>query len=1326
MSGQPSTKENLLIPGAAAWTSRSGVVLGFDSLSMLTATRKPRGRVSPLSEHNRSDLEKRSPVNSPLKSNYPPLPSNFRRGLYPESPLRNQDYSCSESPSKKLSELHLPKRDFVKAVNFDNLARTALSEEDDIHGDTPEKDCYRQRQQRVGPAGDSNDEGTGNGHLSKLDTSADMTDQQKAKEQTKLLDKFKQMRQLQLQQQDKLIQQQQEQLDALRMEQQRVQQMLAKQRDWKGGRNSHEASPASSPYTSPSQVPLKTTMPTHQVYEESDQSEEEDCGGESYEYGSDKENIPMERVLHDEYQDDASSIISEEEDDGSVTVEGVVPFTDTASACSEMDEEPKQLYSSYEVETMVQVYSKKQKKSFKKAAPVGEFTDEEEEYMRNALLRDNRVETPSPRPYIEDSPSPPHASGAIDDKPVVGAGKSFEQLLAEQLQLEERKEQLGIGYTPSPKGPRKKTFLRRGEGIARFTGPPPKPVQPKKTFRKPVASTSSASIATSVSTSTSAVTANKKEAIKAPLKTLLLKPLQKPSQKKSLPAQPAKVKPGAGNASIDVSFQQRVQHMENNEKDELDELEEFELLEKVADNFSFTSSDSSLAGKAKTLEAANKTSRYEELMKRLAMESSSDYSSESSDSEDDENEDENLEKTLIEEKDTSYISSEVSTPRKMQRKIASRDAGMAVMERDVLPSDFKEPADREHSESEEEEDDDDSQNTLIKHDEIGYRLSQHGDSPKKQTESLDFDDEDSWGDFGPTPHKRAEVKETRPVVKTSPVSRDKGRNYFGFVRRRADHVQVEKVRATEEDGVSASPPPVSNLMTKLFPTLKPPKPKPSIEEQQNQAKLQAARQPEVAEGAVSKALRDKLLEIEREIERFRTENAAVAKIKVEREEGLNKLKREMEEFEKQKEEELRNLQEFKEQELKKLKKEKKLFEKYRKEAQAIPDKKQRDEIEQLNHELCDLREDLKKREQRWTSGTNRMRNRIEQLEKENAELKEEIRMLEKRRLDSWQKEQNAKNEQRSQLPVRKAIVQQVLPSTKNPSKLPKANQESNDRDRQLSNRNDPLRLSVQSEDDDDLSVGDDAQLNSTVIERVKSPFEDTPRGLVAMTTQSEVDKSFMGPAGQKSARKNQALITAITKIDKGDLEYEESRHKDGKIDRIYTNGAREIMYANGTRREISGDGKTIIVSFFNGDMKQIMPDHRVIYFYADAGTTHTTYPDGLEILQFPNLQIEKHYPDGTREITFPDQIIKYLFPNGSEESIFPDGTVIRVDKNGDRTVEFANGQREIHTQQFKKREYPDGTTKTVYPDGRQETRYSTGRVRVKDKHGIILVDQMSV
>ena len=37
-----------------------------------------------------------------------------------------------------------------------------------------------------------------------------------------------------------------------------------------------------------------------------------------------------------------------------------------------------------------------------------------------------------------------------------------------------------------------------------------------------------------------------------------------------------------------------------------------------------------------------------------------------------------------------------------------------------------------------------------------------------------------------------------------------------------------------------------------------------------------------------------------------------------------------------------------------------------------------------------------------------------------------------------------------------------------------------------------------------------------------------------------------------------------------------------------------ISFTNGTRKEISADGKTVVVTFFNGDIKQIMPDQRVV------------------------------------------------------------------------------------------------------------------------------------
>ncbi len=83
--------------------------------------------------------------------------------------------------------------------------------------------------------------------------------------------------------------------------------------------------------------------------------------------------------------------------------------------------------------------------------------------------------------------------------------------------------------------------------------------------------------------------------------------------------------------------------------------------------------------------------------------------------------------------------------------------------------------------------------------------------------------------------------------------------------------------------------------------------------------LSAVTQPALGDGAQSKVLRDKLAELETEIERFRTENTGLTKLRKEREEALGQLRKEMTEFEKQKNDELKRLQEFKTEETKKLK-----------------------------------------------------------------------------------------------------------------------------------------------------------------------------------------------------------------------------------------------------------------------------------------------------------------------------------------------------------------------------------------------------------------------
>lgn len=39
--------------------------------------------------------------------------------------------------------------------------------------------------------------------------------------------------------------------------------------------------------------------------------------------------------------------------------------------------------------------------------------------------------------------------------------------------------------------------------------------------------------------------------------------------------------------------------------------------------------------------------------------------------------------------------------------------------------------------------------------------------------------------------------------------------------------------------------------------------------------------------------------------------------------------------------------------------------------------------------------------------------------------------------------------------------------------------------------------------------------------------------------------------------------------------------------------------------------------------------------------------------------------------------------SGEEESVFPDSTVQKLMPNGNRTIEFPNGQKEVHTKEFK-------------------------------------------
>lgn len=90
--------------------------------------------------------------------------------------------------------------------------------------------------------------------------------------------------------------------------------------------------------------------------------------------------------------------------------------------------------------------------------------------------------------------------------------------------------------------------------------------------------------------------------------------------------------------------------------------------------------------------------------------------------------------------------------------------------------------------------------------------------------------------------------------------------------------------------------------------------------------------------------------------------------------------------------------------------------------------------------------------------------------------------------------------------------------------------------------------------------------------------------------------------------------------------------KDERI-KTFSNGKIETIFHNGVRRETFPDGYTVIY-FANKDIRQVYPNGIMIYYNDSNKTTHTNFPDGLQIIKHHNGQVEKNYLDGTKEIMY--------------------------------------------------------------------------------------------
>lgn len=497
-------------------------------------------------------------------------------------------------------------------------------------------------------------------------------------------------------------------------------------------------------------------------------------------------------------------------------------------------------------------------------------------------------------------------------------------------------------------------------------------------------------------------------------------------------------------------------------------------------------------------------------------------------------------------------------------------------------------------------------------------------------------------------------------------------------------------------------------------------------------KLSSIEEPNV----ISPLLNAKLKELENEIEAFRSENNKLTAVREKLEKERRLFETEKKKFLIEIEEERKKNATYLDEEKKKLAKEKFIFEKYSKNLTKKPLKEERKEIQALKEQLDEMKEELNKKESRWGAAQARVRNQVKLLEEDNKKLREELEVL-RRQSKSLQ----ILTQKKSKTSVNNTKLIHAI--SEHISSLGPVSDDKKAKDCGYFNTNMNGIKTVSVEDVDTKSINtvkvikEHSQKTSEPILNEAQNKENHLQDKDKITEETENTNANLPlppvSYGQKVNSFNHRLsgkidleeseVTSKMPVDDTSVSsVREITNEDGHVEKIYPDGRKEIRLKNGNIKKIdplSGYVKTI---YYNGDVKELTSNGTIKYYFSESRIWHTTFPDGLEVLDFPNGQVEKRHTNGTVEIIYPNNCKKITYSDGLEEIFYADGTKIKIDGNKKKVLSLPNGQKEIHTEECIRREYPDGTVKIVYPDGTTETVYSNGRVRLKDKHGNLVMD----
>eukprot|EP00741_Cyanophora_paradoxa_P015279 tig00000194_g14748.t1 len=297
-------------------------------------------------------------------------------------------------------------------------------------------------------------------------------------------------------------------------------------------------------------------------------------------------------------------------------------------------------------------------------------------------------------------------------------------------------------------------------------------------------------------------------------------------------------------------------------------------------------------------------------------------------------------------------------------------------------------------------------------------------------------------------------------------------------------------------------------------------------------------------------------------------------------------------------------------------------------------KREREELDSVRAELSKLKEEAIVKESKLKATADRLQRRVDELSAKTKELERELADKDAMLVSYEQREALRKKEAlRSKSPLVR------YPTLRNDDYAEAASSEHHNFNGTQSasesgpvvrhtERRSPIDRSTQSTPDAHVDLPRHAPLTTKPgIVEPSTSMADSP----AQYLKEAFKESFAVVERMQERRKKLQESSSIR----------ESILPDGKVEHEFSDGSKLTCFVNQTRKITEIDGN-VALYFTNGDIKKTYPDGKVLYFYAEAHTVHTTLPDGIEIFAFSSGQVERHFPSGRKQILFSDGTLKNM------------------------------------------------------------------------------------